>query len=215
MITTVKDAELFVKGLGERKDREGINGWDKRSEMRKGISEMISEGKKLHKNLKDVDTKTMDKQMKESHTKELQELNKSIKKMAAAGRELGRIDSVTIINGVVNIGMSVAGGAIAANVTDGDYFNRILSNTIACSGVDAISEGITRYLTGIYGDEDWKRYAHKGVKIVFEVGGAAAASAAISHYALGKDPIEAAITAASTQVGKRGLEWIRDSIMED
>jgi len=211
---TVQQVEDYVKSLGDRKDRDSVNGWDKRSAERKEINEMITSGKKLHKELKDVDTKTMDAELKKAHEKEREDLNKLIKKMAAAGREYGRIDSVTIINGVVNIGMSAAGGAIAAHVTDGDYFNRILSNTIACSGVDAISEGITRYLTGIYGSEDWQRYAHKGVKFVFEVGGAAGASALISHYALGKDPIEAAITAAATQVGKRGLEWVRDAIME-
>lgn len=211
---TVSQVEAYVKGLGDRKDRDSVNGWDKRSAAREAINELITKGKELRKELKDVDPKTLTEELKKENEKQLADLNKSIKKMAAAGREFGRIDSITIINGVVNIGMSAAGGAIAAHVTDGDYFNRILSNTIACSGVDAISEGISRYLTGIYGSEDWHRYAHKGVKFVFEVGGAAGASALISHYALGKDPIEASITAAATQVGKRGLEWVRDQIME-
>ena len=211
---TVSQVEEYVKSLGDRKDRDSIHGWEKRSAERKAINEMIESGEKLYKELKDADPKQLDAERKKAQEKELADLNKSIKKMAAAGREFGRIDSITIINGVVNIGMSAAGGAIAAHVTDGDYFNRILSNTIACSGVDAISEGITRYLTGIYGSEDWQRYAHKGVKFVLEVGGAAGASALISHYALGKDPIEAAITAAATQVGKRGLEWVRNAIME-
>jgi hypothetical protein len=90
--------------------------------------------------------------------------------------------------------------------------SRIVSNAIGCVGVDALTHLITTRMTGVYG-EGWQKNAFKGVVFTVRIGGAAAASATIAHFAYGKNPIEAALTAGLTQGSKIVLEWVRNSIM--
>lgn len=211
---TTQEVSMLAKALGNKDDREAINGYDSRKAKRESLKESTKSAKALRKEMKKADKSTMSDAEKKAHEESLKALNKDIKKIAAAAREFGAVDSITAINAFVNTAMSAGGGAIAAHVTDGDYLPRIVSNVVGCVGVDLLSTAVQKYITGTYGDEDWKRWTHKTLRAGFEVGGAAAVSAAVAHYGFGKCPYEAAVTAAGTQVAKRGLEWVRNSIME-
>ena len=209
---SVTEVVKFSEELGNRDSRDAIHGIKERGDKRKSMCEVLEAAKELKKELKKADTSKMAEEEKKAHDEVLKKLKKSSAEISAVHREFGGIDVVVGVNGIVNIGISVAGGAIAANVMDGDYLSRIVSNAIGCVGVDALTHLITTRMTGVYG-EGWKKNAFKGVVITVRVGGAAAASASLAHYAYGKDPIEAALTAVITQGSKIGLEWVRDSIM--
>lgn len=188
---------------GERKDRDAIVGWDKRAKKLEAVKKHVET---MDKEIKDLNESESSKEMKKA-------LVKQRKKLKAIGREFGLVDSAAVVNGVLHIGISVGGGAIAAKSTGGDYYKMIGANVAGCTIADATMAIIEKKITGQLADEGWKRWSFKAVKFTVRVGGAAGISAGTS-YLLKVDPITGAVTAAGTQILRMGLEALADVIMQ-
>lgn len=190
----LKKFEAKADNFKTKEERNNIVGYSDRKGMRLAANELIDEMKKVKK---------------EKGTKELDD---TIKRMERIGREFGRFDSMTVVNGVLNLSVTVGGAAIAAKLTEGDYAKLVIANIIGCAPVDLTASMIEKHLTGQFGD-GWKKWTFRGVKIVFRTAGAAGLAAAAAHFLKG-DVVEAAIVAGATQVGKMGFEKLGDIIAE-
>ncbi len=193
--------EELKDSYGTKVSRSGIVGIQKRSDKLKLVKEQMD---KMDKEIADVNDSEEGKEMAKT-------LKKQKKKLSAIGREFGLIDSAAVVNGVLHVGISVAGGAIAAKVTGGDYYKMIGANVAGCTISDAAMAIIEKKITGQLADEGWKRWSFKAIKFTVRVGGAAGISAGVSHL-MQIDPATGAVTAAGTQIVRMGLEAIADQL---